>query len=102
MSSRRWRGERTWARRAFDYSSTYVHAPGQEAGGQPDRVARWEYRSRDLDRVASDWISEAESLDGFTPLQLDTSHALWDLYDPSSEQGRTAARDERGEETPRA
>ena len=45
-SSRRWRGERTWARRALDYSSTNVHAPGQEAGDQRDLVARWEYRGR--------------------------------------------------------
>ena len=41
-------------------------------------------------------------MDGFTRLQLDTLHALWNFYDPSSEQSRTAARDEGGEETPRA
>ena len=52
--------------------------------------------------MASEWVSEAEALDSFTPLQLDTFHALWNLYDPSSERSRTAARDEGGEETPRA
>ena len=61
-----------------------------------------ECRGRYLDGVASDWISEAESPDSFTPLQLNTLHALWNLYDPSSEWSRTAARDEEGEEAPRA
>ena len=57
-------------------------------------VARWEYRGRYLDGVASEWISEAGSLDSFTPLPLDTLHVLWNLYDPSSERGSPAARDE--------
>ena len=52
--------------------------------------------------MASDSISEAESLDTFTPLQLDTLHALWDVSNPSSEQSRTAARDQGGEETTHA
>ena len=44
-------------------------------------VARWECRGRYLDGVASDCVSEAEvseaeSLDSFTSLQLDTFHAL--------------------------
>ena len=56
-------------------------------------VVRWEYRGRYLDGVASDWVSETESLDSFTPLQLDTFHALWNLYDPSSERSRPLAPD---------
>ena len=45
--------------------------------------------------MASDWVSGAESLDGFTPLQLDTFYAPGYVYDLSSERSRTAARDER-------
>lgn len=32
------------------------------------------------------WVSEAEALDIFTPLQLDTFHALWNLYEPDRGQ----------------
>ena len=39
-------------------------------------VARWEYRGKYLDGASSDWATESESLDSFTPLQLDTFHAL--------------------------
>ena len=56
-------------------------------------VARWEYRGRYLDEVASEWVSEAESLGSFTPLQLDTFHALWNLYEPSSERNQPPAPD---------
>ena len=52
--------------------------------------------------MESDWVSEAETLDSSTTLLLDTFHALWNLYGPSSERSCTAARDEGGEETPRA
>ena len=30
--------------------------------------------------MVSDWITEKEALDSFTPLQLDCFHALWELY----------------------
>ena len=39
-------------------------------------VARWEHRGRYLDEVALDWVSEAGSLDSFTPLQFDAFHVL--------------------------
>ena len=39
-------------------------------------TVRWEYRGRYLDGVSSDWVKETEALDSFTPLQLDTFHAL--------------------------
>ena len=48
--------------------------------------ARWENRGRYLDGVESDWVSEAETLDSSTTLLLDTFHALWNLYGPSSER----------------
>ena len=54
-------------------------------------AARWEYRSRYLDGVASDWVSETEALGSFTPLQLDMCHVLWNLYDPSSDGNRPSA-----------
>ena len=63
-------------------------------------VARWEYRGRYLDGVASDWVSEAESLDSFTPLQLDTFHALWNLYDPSNERSRPPTPDKGAKRRP--
>ena len=53
-------------------------------------AARWEYRGQYLD----DWVSETKALDSFTPLQLDTFHALWNSYDPSSERCRPPGRDE--------
>lgn len=40
-------------------------------------VVRLEYHGRHLDGVALDWVSEAESLNSFTSLQLDTFHAMW-------------------------
>ena len=46
-------------------------------------VARWGYRGKYLDGVSSDWVAESEALDSFTPLQLDTFHALWNLNPPS-------------------
>ena len=39
-------------------------------------VARSGYRGKYLDGVSSDWVTESEALDGFTPLQLDTFHAF--------------------------
>ena len=63
-------------------------------------VARWEYRGRYLDGVASDWVSETESLDSFTPLQLGTFHALWNLYVPSSERSHPTAPDEPAKKRP--
>ena len=57
-------------------------------------VARWEHRRRYMDGVASDWVSETEALDSFTPLQLDTYHALWNSYGPRSEQSRPPGPDE--------
>ena len=58
-------------------------------------VARWEYRRRYLDGVASEWVSKAELPDSFTSLQLDTFHGLWNLYEPSSERNQPPAPDAR-------
>ena len=55
-------------------------------------TVRWEYRGRYLDGVSSDWVKETEALDCFTPLQLDTFHALWNLNPPSGEQTQPTAR----------
>ena len=49
-------------------------------------VARWEYRGKYLDEVSSDWVAESEARDGFTPLQLDNFHALWNVNPPSCKQ----------------
>ena len=56
------------------------------------RTARWEYRGIYLDGDFSDWITEAASLDSFTPLQLDTFHALWKLNPPDTERTQTTTR----------
>ena len=53
-----------------------------------------ERRDNNLDRGVSDWVSEAESLHSFSPLQLDTFHAVENSYYPSSELGRPAAQEE--------
>ena len=42
-------------------------------------TVRWEYWGRYLDGVSSDWVKEAEALDSFIPLQLETFHALRNL-----------------------
>ena len=55
-------------------------------------TVHWEYRGRYLDGVSSDWVKETEALDCFTPLQLDTFHALWNLNPPSGEQTQPTAR----------
>ena len=47
-----------------------------------------------------DWVSEAKSLDSFTPLQLDTFHALWNLYDPSKERSRPQTPDKGAKRRP--
>ncbi|CAB1114741.1 unnamed protein product [Ectocarpus sp. CCAP 1310/34] len=43
----------------------------------------WEYRGRYQDGAQSDWITEDEARDSFSPLQLDVFHALWELHHPS-------------------
>ena len=55
-------------------------------------TVRWENRGRYLDGVSSDWVKQTEALDSFTPLQLDTFHALWNLNPPSGEPTQTTAR----------
>lgn len=52
-------------------------------------VARREYRGRYLDEVTSDWVSEAEALGSFIPLQVGMFHALWKSYEPSSDRRLT-------------
>jgi len=42
----------------------------------------WEYRGRYQDGAQSDWITEDEARDSFSPLQLDVFHALWELHNP--------------------
>lgn len=37
---------------------------------------------RYLDGVVLDWVDEGDALDRFTPLQLDTFHAVWDILSP--------------------
>ena len=55
-------------------------------------IAVWEYRGRYLDGVSSDWVTEAEFLGGFTPLQLDTFHVRWNLNPPDAEKPQTTVR----------
>eukprot|EP00752_Nemacystus_decipiens_P011522 g10231.t1 len=43
----------------------------------------WEYRGRYQDGAQSDWITEDEARDSFSPLQLDVFHALWELHNPN-------------------
>ena len=43
----------------------------------------WEYKGRYQNGQESDWLTERETLDSFSPLQRDVFHALCDLYHPS-------------------
>eukprot|EP00752_Nemacystus_decipiens_P015644 g13961.t1 len=43
----------------------------------------WEYRGRYQDGAQSDWITEDEARESFSPLQLDVFHALWELHHPN-------------------
>eukprot|EP00903_Cladosiphon_okamuranus_P009618 g9154.t1 len=56
----------------------------------------WEYRGRHQDGAQSDWITEDEARDSFSPLQLDVFHALWELYCPN-EAPRPLGEPSRGE-----
>ena len=49
-----------------------------------DNSSKWNYKGKYLTGVVSDWITEKEALDSFTPLQLDGFHALWELYHDAS------------------
>ena len=44
----------------------------------------WEYKGLFHDGVESDLLSEEETLDRFTGLQLDFFHALWEFYHPQA------------------
>ena len=44
--------------------------------------AKWEYKGKYQDGCESEWLTEPEVLQSFTPLQLDGFHALWNLYHP--------------------
>ena len=44
----------------------------------------WEYRGRYQDGAQSDWITEDEARDSFSPLQLDVFHALWEFHNPGA------------------
>ena len=94
MSSPKWRGVRTWGSEGTRLQQHRYTLLERRRVVSATGVARWEYRGRYLDGVASEWVLEAESLDSFTPLRLDTFHALWNLYDPSSERSRPVARDD--------
>ena len=51
----------------------------------PSGTTRWEYQGRYPDGAMSNWLTEHETLKSFIPLQLDTFHALVNLYAPSED-----------------
>ena len=51
---------------------------------------RWEYRGKYPDGSVSEWLSENETRKSFTALQLDTFHALANLYAPSESSAESA------------
>ena len=53
---------------------------------------RWEYRGRYPDGSVSGWLSEDETRKSFTVLQLETFHALANLYAPLPESLAESAR----------
>ena len=48
----------------------------------------WEYKGRHQDGVESNWLSEEEAQESFTPLQLDVFHALWERYHGADHRAR--------------
>ena len=60
-------------------------------------TCEWKYRGRYLNGSESDWLSESECLDSFTPLQLDVFHALWEVYHPPDYRPRPSPRISRSE-----
>ena len=56
----------------------------------PNGSWEWRYRGRYLNGSLPGFITENESLDSFPPLQLDVSHALWELSQPSHHRPRPA------------
>eukprot|EP00752_Nemacystus_decipiens_P018520 g16605.t1 len=44
----------------------------------------WQYRGRYQDGAQSDWVTEDEARDSFSPLQLDVFYALWELDNPNA------------------
>lgn len=53
------------------YTLLDLHKVTNSAG-----VSRWEYQELYQDGKRSPWLSEADALDSFTPLQLDSFHTL--------------------------
>ena len=58
----------------------------------PNRSWEWRYRGRYLNGSLSGFITESECLDSFSPMQLDVSHALWELYQTPRYLPRLAAK----------
>lgn len=57
----------------------------------------WEYQGRYHDGVLSPWITEDETRDSFSPLQLDVFHALWEAYHGPDKARRPPGIPTRGE-----
>ena len=58
----------------------------------PNGSWEWRYRGRYLNRSLSGFITQSECLDSFSPMQLDVFHTLWELYQPSRQRPRPAAK----------
>ena len=52
---------------------------------------KWRYKGRFVDGTESQWLSEEEARDSFTPLQQDVFHALWETYHGTECQKRSTS-----------
>ena len=50
----------------------------------PSGNLQWEFRGVAANDAESEWVSENEMLESFTPLQLDGFAVLWRLYNPDA------------------
>ena len=57
----------------------------------------WEYRGKYQDGTLSDWLTEDQTRDSFSPLQLDVFHAMWEHYHGPSRAPRPAGAPSRSE-----
>ena len=58
----------------------------------PNGFWEWRYHGRYLNGALSGFITEGECSDSFSAAQLDVFHALWELYQPSRQRPRPAAK----------
>ena len=83
-------GMGSWLRtcRAVGCSVVYVYPNRQKAVMGQGNAWKWRYKGRFVDCTESQWLSEEEAREYFTPLQPDVFNALWETYHGAACQTR--------------